>query len=487
MANGKFLTPDQLADIGLERLRLPIPTVKLHIIHGVAHALDDNTTQAATWAALLRLIATLELESEVLEALCILLVTQNTNMLSIAELRRSIARPSILSDYFVSVAFSTPTLVRAWGSCHSGEAPLLYELDAAELELSEGHIVPSILAGTLRKLEQKTELPFMRQWAYEFERLQATRGLRSQGQLGYFSGEPGQNEVGQFISSRSHMARSAYLRVFALAVDRWDMPEDAALHYAMYSTPADFAFLRMLPSGPLPWSPTALNLTGDSFDACRDVVKEMLSQCENRVDGLLLHYDGPLHHSIRIKADLEIVTVSCCGDINVSQDAFFMHNWLPGHVFIPRDRDNNFHLSPWPADQTFPSQEGTVMRPCLVPAVLNHVGYLHADLILRMPYLPVSHALKHSLVVYPRSGGANITCEDKVIGQLYYWNAKWQPMHHKGVGAHCAVAVMANREIMSTLFADTDCATIRCWRVKVCSRENDYGDWKESVYSGVLE
>lgn len=487
MANGSFLTPDQLADIGLERLRLPVPTVKLHIIHGVAHALNDSTTQAVTWAALLRWIAALELESEVLEALCILLVTKNTNMFSPAELRRSIARPSILSDYFMSVAFSTHTLVRTWEKCHSGEAPLLYKLDAVERELSESHIVPSILANTLRKLERKTELPFMRQWAFEFERLQATRGMRSQGQLGYFSGAPGGNETGQFVSSRSHMARSAYLRVFALAVDRWDMPEDTALHYAMYSTPADFAFLRMPPDEPPLWSPTALRLASDSFDACLDVVKEMLSRCENGADSALIHYDGPLHRSTRIQADLEIVTLSCRGSINVSQDAFVMHNWLPGHVFIPRDNDDNFHLSPWPADQIFPVREETIMRPCLVPAVLNHVGYLHADLVLRMPYLPVSHVLKYSLVAYPRPGGADITCEDKVIGQLHYWNVQWQPMHHKGLGAHCAVAVTANRDIMSTLFTDTDCTTIRCWRVKVCSRENDYGDWKESVYSGVLE
>lgn len=487
MANGKFLTSDLLADIGLERLRLPVPMAKLQIIYGVARALDDKTTKASTWGALLRWIAALELESEVLEALCILFVAKESSTLSLEELRRAITRPSILSDYFVAMAFSTPALVRTWEKCHSGEVPSLYGLSEIERELSESHIVPPILSSTLRDLQKRTGLPFMRQWAYEFDRLQSTYGSRSQGYLEFFDGQRGRNGVGQFISSRGHMARSAYLRVFDLAVDLWDMPEDEALHFARYATPADFSFLRMLPGSPPPWAPTALNLAGDSYGECADVVREFLSRCEGATEGFLAHYDGPLYRSARLQADLEIITFNYRGGTEVSQDALFMHDWLPGHVFIPRDDDDNFHLPPWPDDHTFPTKMGTVVQPCLVPTVLGHVGYLHTDLIQRIPYLPISHTAVHSLVTYSRAGGADITCEDEAIGRLHYWNYQWQPMHYKELGSHCSVAVTMNSDMARTLFSCANSTTTRCWRVKVYSRENDHGEWKETIHRGILE
>ena len=71
-------------------------------------------------------------------------------------------------------------------------------------------------------------------------------------------------------------------------------------------------------------SPVAAPTLGnDSYDTCLDVAKEILSRCENAADGFLAHYDGPLHRGTRLQADLEVITLNCSGDTDVSQDAFF--------------------------------------------------------------------------------------------------------------------------------------------------------------------
>ena len=104
-----------------------------------------------------------------------------------------------------------------------------------------------------------------------------------------------------------------------------------------------------------------------------------------------------------------------------------------------------------------------------------------------MPYLPVSHAPALFLVAYPRKGGADITCQGVSVGKLYYSNLQWQPMHHKGLGANCVVAVTMGKDMVSKLFTIAEGTTTRCWRVKVLSRANDYGEWIEQNHRGTLE
>jgi hypothetical protein len=304
------MTPDQLADIGLARIQLPIPMAKLQIIHGAGRALCNNATDKVMWRALLRWIESLDFESEVLEALCIVFTAKGSNVLSANELMRSILKPSILSDHFIALAFDLPVLVRTWEKSHSSEVPPLYKLDAIEKELAKGHIVPPILSTRLRKLELRVDKPFMRQWAYEFDRLLEQFGTQPDGHFSYFSGDQGQEAIGQFISRRCHLARSAYLRVFALAVDQWGMPDNLALEEAMYATPADFSFLRMLPDDPPEWAQSVHQLAVESGEDWAAEVKKLLMTFEEQEESqFLMHFDGPAHRSEKLQADLEIITM----------------------------------------------------------------------------------------------------------------------------------------------------------------------------------
>ncbi|MEZ7524802.1 MULTISPECIES: hypothetical protein [Burkholderia] len=480
------LTDLQLAQVGLERLRFPVPMVKLQVINAAAKALKDKTTSSAVWDALVQWIGEAQLESEVLEGLSILLVAEDCGTLPVYELRRAIARPSILSDHFVDLVLGTQPLIRTWEQCHSGEVPQLFQLDSAQQELSAGVIVAPILVNTLRKLERETDLPFVRQWAYEFERLNDVRGARGDGHLSFFGGNLGHDGTGYFIGWRSHMARSAYLRALALAVDHWGMPDEFALHYALFATPVDRSFLRMLPGDRPPWMSTELNLPDDSYEASANIVREILARCEGDADLQLVHFNGQLCRGQRLNADLEIISIKCSGDSYVADDFFRFHDWLPGQVFIDRDAQGNFCVEPWPIDQDVSNSKGSSMRPCLLPAISKHVGYVHADLISRMPYLPVCALPAHSFLGRPRFGGIEITLGDQLLGMLHYWNQQWQPMQYKKVGNHCSLAVTLDKAMTSALLTDADKDTVRCWRTTVWSRPNDYGDWNQQVHLGIV-
>ena len=199
---------------------------------------------------------------------------------------------------------------------------------------------------------------------------------------------------------------------------------------------------------------------------------------------ILVHFDGPSHRSEKYQADLEIITMlSDTVDVD-PEEAFRFHEFLPGHVYIPRDEEGNFHIPPWPLEDTLPSKTGAILRPVLLPAVASEVGYLHSDLIERMPYLPVAHAPGASLIATPCIGGAEIKLNSETVGVFRYWNCAWQPMHQKNIGSHGAVAVTLSEKYSTCIPGPLLNKVIRCWRAKVRIRAKEYGEWEDHTFFG---
>src|SRR2546428_9930104 len=214
-----------LARIGLSRLRLPIPTAKLLVVHHAAELLQSREGRDELWEALLNWISSLEFESEVAEALAIALLAKSAAVVSAHRLRHAIVKPSLLSDLLVNQISGNPALINTWINAHSGEVPPLFGGKKIIEELTAGHLVPPILSNRLKQLEESSGRPFVRQWAFEFQRLHDTYGEQGHGHWEYFSDSERRRNTGQFITRRGHVARSAYLRALALAVDTWRLPE----------------------------------------------------------------------------------------------------------------------------------------------------------------------------------------------------------------------------------------------------------------------
>src|SRR3546814_12766988 len=80
----------------------------------------------------------------------------------------------------------------------------------------------------------------MRQWAFEWQKLQERTGVPRTEYPYYFDSfaEVRSGIIGQYIQGQGELYRSAYLRTLALAVERWRLPAGLAETHAMDVVPA---------------------------------------------------------------------------------------------------------------------------------------------------------------------------------------------------------------------------------------------------------
>jgi hypothetical protein len=478
---------EPFSHIGISRLKLPCPMAKLQITHGLAKALSNTDINALVWSEMLSWVHALNLESEIIEALCSLVLANNSNVVSISAIRTSIRWPSILSDVFLSQASRSPTLVNSWAKSHSGEAPEYYRADAIQAELMKGQIVPPILANRLERLEDMTGNPMIKQWVYEFDRLICRVGQQSNDHFSYFIVDDRERSTGQFIGKRGHLARSAYLRTLAFAYDYWGMPENLAISEAMYASPADFSFLRMLPSNAPQWVSSFKNAQPNSSAEWESWLTEVLRPApEQQNSSLLVHLNVPLNSNLRYQADFEMITILFSGSSNSVKEIFGLHDWLIGQVYIDRSTDWNFIIEGRNPDAGFPiNNKETKVLPALLPSIGRYVGYMHADIIGRMPYLPANYS-KDVLIAKPREGGADLEYNGLNVGEFRYWNCQWSPTHDKDLGTHGGVSVSVSFDCVSQLLNVPEMQLTRVWRSTVLKRESDYGEWQKETFYGTL-
>lgn len=478
-----------LARIGLNRLRLPIPTAKLVTIHGIADALEDEECQQEIWDELVRWISKLELESLVAEALCIPILARKSSIISVAKLQAAIGMPSPLSDLLLAEISGRALLINAWAKAHSGEAPPLFSDTNIVDDLKAGYIVPGILSTRIELLEKKSGKPFLRQWAYEFSRLSSKTERLSDGHWEYFIDKDRDRATGQFVMRRGHIARSAYLRTLSMAFDQWNMPEEIAYYEARFATPADLSFLKMLP-GPRPPSTDVLyGATPSSVDEWQEALLSVVHRfTEDAPSHCLLHLNTPVTISEKYKAEVELITCLQDDEFLSPEEMMKLHRFLPGQVQLPRSRNWGFIIGERSINDLtdFFVFEGVRMLSGLLPCVAQFVGYLQFDLVGRMPYLPANYTSAVQLIGTPRKGGMDLSLGENQIGEFRYWNYNWSPTHDKALDASCGICLTLSTDACNKLWAVDGMKLGYYWKATVLTRENDYGPWDEKIEYGSL-
>ena len=481
-----MLTPSQIADVAVARLGLPVPTAKLQIMHDIAASLRDEKSGPVVWDALLRWLKSRELESEVLEGLCPVLLAKGTPVLEIATLRHGIARPSILSDFLIAQTFGTSLAVTSWMHSHSEEVPDLLRLNEEIEELDSAKLVPPLFGNRLRSLERRSRKPFLRQWAYEFQLLLSRAVYKDGGDFGYFRGDT-TNGTGMFTGKRSHLARSAFLRTLALAVARWDMPQDLAEKEAQFALPAEPILLKLLPSSPPSWASAVHGWPIDDLNANpTTTIGQLVGHIERQTDRTLLHFNGCIHSTKTMRVELEVTTVLATTATLNPDEVFASQSTLLGKVMVPRQNFASFNLSCWPRENTLPCNGGVEYLPATLPLIGNIVGYLSADLLHLLPRIPVVHSTDGVIVAYPEVGGVSILLDGNSVGRVDYWNWRWQPMHEKDSLPPLAVCTTLSAEAIEKILCAPGYVMNRCWQILLQTRDSDYGSWTDTVRLGVL-
>jgi hypothetical protein len=476
-----------IARLGLSRLQLPVPPAKFAVVHSMAGILNEPVNGKIVWNELLDWLAGLELESEVVEALCIPVLAKHSDHVDIGALQRVIDRPSPLSDFYLSEISGRPLLINSWAKSHSNEVPPLFSPREIIQKLKTKRLMPEILVNRLEKLEKQSERPFLKQWAYEFQRIIDRLGELSEGHLEHFVHGDRQRSFGQFVTRKNLAARSAYLRTLSLAFDCWEMPEDLAFQEAAYATPSDLTFLKMLPGVPPSWNDTICNSTPCSTDEWQSLLSNIvnnLTEDDNAFE--LLHLNIPLTSTVHYQAEVELVSCLYMKKEPDPEEVFRVHQYLPGKAELPRTKDWKIMNPQQDPDVPFPCSDGGLIFPALMPSVNRYVGYFQMELIQRIPYLPANYAGSTDFIAQPRQGGMDLIYGNKFVGEISLWNWRWSPTFDKALGPHCGTSLTLSKECCSEILNVPDATFSRYWRATVLKREKEHGEWEEEKMLGRL-
>ncbi len=471
------------------RLRVPIPAAKLSIIYSAAKILMDSNNRSVFWEELLDWISKLNFESEVVEALAIVVLAKDSDCISIDKLNESINKPSPLSDILIQEISGTPSLINTWRHAHSIEPLPFFSNNDLLKDLTEGKEFPPILSTRIKKLEKEYGYPFANQWLFEFQRLIDTYGLASHGHWEYFTQDDRENNTSQFITKRTHVARSAYLRTLSFAYDVWGLPETRIIHEAKYATPIDITFLKMPPGSEPSWTKELHNDSPTTTQAFEEILQRLLDDISKyEKSSELLFLNSALKYDKKYKAYIEVI--SCLhNDSPPSPDEVFMlHDSLPGRVILPRSSNWNIEV-PQLIDKIdkFVTDSGGTIMPTLVPCVNNHIGYMHVEHFHRVPHIPSNYTSSSPIIAQPKKGGMDILLDGRSIGDFRYWNYLWGPSYNRTLGPSCGISLtILHDEIIRCLNID-GMKLNRFWRAKVLTRKSDYGKWEEKVFLGRLD
>ena len=468
----------QVANLAVARLGLPIPMGKLATIHAVAQAIECDDTAMAFAEALADWVATRELESQCLEAICPLLAVAPKPEV-IALVRRAIGRPSIASDALLALVTGSPVVVPTWTGCHSGPATNSSVLDEEEAQLRAGTFIPQVFTDQFQGLESQSGFPFMRQWAYEYKMLTDRYGRNGDGHLDYFRGSD-RERVGQFVAHRSHLARSAFLRTLAFAVEHWGMPALIASGYAEAAFPTEPIFMRFPPQCAPEWACIIQSNTAADVEDPPSFARKLIESLEAKLDGKLMHCSLSVVKEPRCQIEFEVFAIGGASDSLDAEQVVGFHRYLLGRITAEREALEEF-VCPDMGDGV---SERLGFMPLLVPLIGYGVGYLQSDLVGRVPYVPASSASLPYLKLVPVCNGAVFRADGRDVGSWNWWRWNWKPTHLRDQPAPIACCASLSHDAVKQLARDFDGDLEHVWCTTTWTRENDYGEWTEAKSYG---
>lgn len=475
------MTPQQVAEVGVARLGLPIPMAKLVTIQAIAAALDDEETAEIYADALTEWIRTRELESQCLEALCPLLIADPKPAL-VARIRQAITRPSLASDLLMSIATHTSAESSSWAGCHSGLAPRHLDLTKEEQALGASSFIPPIFTHKLEELQEASGLPFLRQCAFEYRVLSERMGIMSDGHLDYFLGSERGN-TGQFVAVHGHLARSAYLRTLACAIQQWKMPDDDAFYYASTAFPAEPIFLRVAPQSAPAWASFVHTRSGRDASDAQILARTVVQHIEQTEQARIMHCSLAVVDESRYHAELEVFAVVQTEKAIDAGGIIGFYHHLPGRAMPFRPGHRSF-ISGGIEREDFQSLG---FAPVVVPLIGESVGYLQTESIARVPYMPLSTRSVPKMELVPLHGRAVLRSGGCDVGTWNWWRWNWKPSHPKGWLPPTACCACLRPAVAQQMAEDLGGRIEHVWKLTTWQRDSDYGEWNCTEQVGRLE
>ena len=453
----------------------------------LADRLGEPTVMAETEVALLQLLRSRKLESEVVEVLCIFwMAVQGHGYLPAAELAKSIPKPSPLSDLLVtSLGLSGQT-----GDAGLKEVPDDFVIPD-DFDCVQGVDLPKIFRTSMSRLETHSGLPFVRQMAFEWvENQVAYPDAPYQGDPGHFTRPLGDGFIGQLSARAALRAISSYLRTLAVAKQFWKMPSEFADEQSLLALPVHPTMALLRPRRPL-WFPASADFDSDT-EALETAFRALVTRVEAvRPGDELIAFISPVVMSMERCVEVSLVRWSQAQGSNIDDadlathlDAFWAHEQML-HSAVADPLSTTTIVVPPTLEQLV--DDDCKAWPLAGTLDYDRMGYLQHDLYPSRIFFPTVPGLRE-VEVTPRDGQLEVKIEDHVIADLCYWNAGWGPARPKQLRGNCGTALISQGTDYRE-GAGPECGPLRAfylWQVRTLHRNNSFDEFGETLANGAM-
>lgn len=467
-----------LARFILERLNWPVRFARLQAAREYAKLLADPSFGSTALQTYLAWLKERRTESETCSGLAVLFAAERSHLPSRAVLTQNIVHPSMLADFMLKEVYGPLASVDDWTSQHSGEAPPSFEAPAYFLRNRTAQI-PSSLGDELTRLEKMSRLPFMKQWAFEWEKTSTAAAAPLSGFPYHFlDASIERSGVSAQIDQRQgDIYRSAYLRTLHCAVDLWNMPLDVAYTAACKCLPLVRGLVDIERAGRPRW-------LGELPDACASeaaplepIIRQILKAAAGSGALVPVHLRTPLSLDI---SEFSSLTVSCAllsDDYVPVPDADIADlggsAWeLPiGSLFSGQPPRLNAE------DRFQPAVQGKRLPLC-VEVFPFPFGYWLGDLFHLGLGLPASYAFPQPISYRCADGGIVTEASRQPVGRWTIWNDHWTNLYPKGGNTRCGCVSELRPEHIANAAQRFGLRVGWTADLKIWSREKSYDELK---------
>jgi len=460
----------------IERLRWPVRMVRWRVAKEFGALLSSDAHSKNARDVYLDWLSTCEFESEVVSALAVLLCTTDDGLPSFGAVSGYLSRPSILADMVLQFIYGKTK--GGWEDAHSGPVPDSFTPEIYFENHKSAH-VPPILGDELHRLEKKTGLPFIRQWAFEWRKLMDRSRAPYSGYPYFFvDALLRRSEInGQFSQRQCEVYRSAFLRTLACGVSCWGMPANKAAWTCLNSLPVNKGLLDIEPVERPVWLADVPERCCGPEASVRDLVKQLITPNLGQVGMRPVCLKVPIADNVSEFSSLSIrailVSDGFSHDATAEEIAwvdlpFFLDDWVSFEGTLECDGI---------AKLTHEGTTGTYAPVCAdvrpVPFGFWHSDYFQAGISLPIPYM-----FKKETTIRCQKNHISLLGGPDVVGSWRVWHDHWTPLYAKGGMTRCGMLT----EMRET---DLEWAVNQHQRklgwivdVKIWNRATEYGEFE---------
>lgn len=426
----------------IARFRWPVASTRWWAMQELATLLLAPEMREEVTTSLLQELKGCKVEAEAVELVCIFWMATKRGFIPPPELGARLERPSTLSCLLIRDCGLSSD-----GDCehhlqvappHFQESPKFFEMQGAD--------VPRFFLTAMQRLEQRSNLPFVRQCNYEWTlSADSLPGAPYQGDVGHFVRPIGPNPTGAFANRNFLRMASAYQRTLAVARKFWRMPADLVNRLALDVLPLDPTLAFMRPSRPS-WLPAFDDhITRDSASVemyIQSLARSLRSIAQGRV---LLSLSTPVHVDPLSVTELSIVRWRHHGEGLVDAQGLLER-------FSKIQRGGGYEgcqTSGLQCVTSVPvltladvSDSKSNAAPLASTYGFSRLGYLQRDLYPSRLHYPVVTDTEGPISIQPNDGCLSISSTSGPIATLSYWNAGWNPVHPIDMSGLCGTALV---------------------------------------------